>query len=1299
MDVKKIGKFLLVWICVITLLMPFGAEALAAIVPITSETETTYLETIAYREGGSESSGTVTSSSYDENSYSYEISGVNVLKIIQEDDYDYSDMIYCVNAMGSFPTSATNSFLYTNVADFTDETDEDIVEWKEEVGISDEDYDALVYLLNVIYLMKQNTSYKTEFIETAFADLLEEETTSNGYVTDTTAEDIMTYLTDDDIDVLQQWAIWYFTNGSNSENSYYNSLFAALGTISVKYVTYDQSTGSVGTETDELSGTRLEYAKILYSYLIDSAETAVENGYTAGDDVESVSYPSIDTSTTITSTVDGSYYKVGPFKVNSGTYTPDDYELSLTFNTESGTISESSVDYKICTSSGTEMDLDDWAFDTEYYIYVPVEDNTITSITLTSNYTSNGERNITFWTGEDETGTYNTLQPVVILTEDTEEVEEEITGKISEVSYDLALRKFVVSVDGEATSGREPTVTEESLQALADGTATTAEYLHSKSALTVSEGDTIIYEIRIYNEGDVDSVVSEVVDYLPDGLTLVSSSNSTINSKYNWTEGETSNGYTEVTTDYLKNTTIPAFDSDTLTLSYATLQIECEITGDLTSGSVLTNVAEIVEDDGSDIDSDTSSIDIDSLTSSFSGNTSNKSDLTDEDYYYEGLEDDDDFEKLVIDGDVFDLSLQKFISEVNGEELDREPEVDVSPLNEGETDATYTSTKTSVTVETGDIVTFTIRVYNEGDIDGYAEEITDYIPEGLGFLVNYQTNYDNYWAISEDVTSVKLSTITGGTDNLSEDDFVDIESLDDVEVVLGETKVTSAALSYSSTSDSNLISAFDGETLSYKDIQITCIVVTEDETTLKNIAAITAEKDSDGEDVTTDRGSEDIDSTPTDDIDPDTYTTGNEDDDDYDVVKTSGDDFDLALQKFITALNDEEITDREPVISADSDGNLVYSHTSESLSVGNGDYVTYTIRVYNEGDVDGYASEISDDIPDGLVFDPDNETNIEYGWVMYDSSGNETTDSSQAVTVKTTYLSKESSEDNLILAYDSEAGVSSTNPDYRDVKLVFIVDDSAVSSTTTTSERTLINTAEITENTDADGNDIYDVDSTPGNNDPDEDDIDTEQVYVKYFDLALEKTLSSAIVTVDGTSTQYYVDEDEETIRVEVNRNKVSSTTIKFIYYITVTNEGEIAGYATEITDYIPDGLYFDADDNPDWTLALDNVITTDALAKTLLEPGESATVQVILTWVQDSDNTGKFINIAEISDDWNEYGSDDIDSTPNNLVETEDDYDTAPVYVSISTGLGNATTYIGLTTIVLAILGTGIVLIKKYVI
>ena len=151
-------------------------------------------------------------------------------------------------------------------------------------------------------------------------------------------------------------------------------------------------------------------------------------------------------------------------------------------------------------------------------------------------------------------------------------------------------------------------------------------------------------------------------------------------------------------------------------------------------------------------------------------------------------------------------------------------------------------------------------------------------------------------------------------------------------------------------------------------------------------------------------------------------------------------------------------------------------------------------------------------------------------------------------------------------------------------------------------------------------------------------------------------------------------------------------------------NQGEIAGYATEITDYIPEGLEFVAEDNPIWTQVDDNKITTRALEGTLLQPGESATVEVIFTWKKSSDNLGLKTNIAEISEDYNDKGSEDIDSTPDN-VETEeydkqqeDDDDKALVILELQTG-GVVTSYMWLILTVLLIISGGILLIKKFVI
>ena len=98
-----------------------------------------------------------------------------------------------------------------------------------------------------------------------------------------------------------------------------------------------------------------------------------------------------------------------------------------------------------------------------------------------------------------------------------------------------------------------------------------------------------------------------------------------------------------------------------------------------------------------------------------------------------------------------------------------------------------------------------------------------------------------------------------------------------------------------------------------------------------------------------------------------------------------------------------------------------------------------------------------------------------------------------------------------------------------------------------------------------------------------------------------------------------------------------------------------------------------------------------------LLQPGETATVEVILTWNNGADNLALKTNTAEISEDDNEYDVPDKDSTPDNKKEGEDDIDIAKVILSISTG--SIKTYFALTIGLLVVIMGGVILIKKYVI
>ena len=245
------------------------------------------------------------------------------------------------------------------------------------------------------------------------------------------------------------------------------------------------------------------------------------------------------------------------------------------------------------------------------------------------------------------------------------------------------------------------------------------------------------------------------------------------------------------------------------------------------------------------------------------------------------------------------------------------------------------------------------------------------------------------------------------------------------------------------------------------------------------------------------------------------------------TIKLQNRQFDLALRKFITGVTTNvgneneaktEVTTRIPVFKVDEQGKYVYEHTKEPVLVANQNVVEYTIRVYNEGSIAGYAKEIKDDIPDGLEFLPDDELNKEYRWLMLDEEGNETDDVTKAKYITSDYLSKEQEKtegENLLKAFDKEAYDAGkiTEPDYREVKVAFKV------TMPNTSDEIIINQAQISDDSDEDGNEVTDKDSTPNEWIEGEDDQDIEKIKVQYFDLALRKWVTKAIVTENGKET------------------------------------------------------------------------------------------------------------------------------------------------------------------------------------
>lgn len=207
--------------------------------------------------------------------------------------------------------------------------------------------------------------------------------------------------------------------------------------------------------------------------------------------------------------------------------------------------------------------------------------------------------------------------------------------------------------------------------------------------------------------------------------------------------------------------------------------------------------------------------------------------------------------------------------------------------------------------------------------------------------------------------------------------------------------------------------------------------------------------------------------------------------------------------------------------------------------------------------------------------------------------------------------------------------------------------------------------------------------------------IDAGFIEAEIFDLKLEKYINKITVqNSDGTRVISY--NKEKLAKVEIDAKKIANSKVTIEYSIEVTNEGDVAGYANEIVDYLPSDLKFSNQSNSGWKQNTNGNLYTTALANQVILPGQTKTINLTLTKDMTQDNTGRILNKAEINKHYNERMLDDIDSTPGNKDEKEDDMSNADVIISIKTG--SIILYTTITIISIAILATGIYFIKKKV-
>lgn len=187
------------------------------------------------------------------------------------------------------------------------------------------------------------------------------------------------------------------------------------------------------------------------------------------------------------------------------------------------------------------------------------------------------------------------------------------------------------------------------------------------------------------------------------------------------------------------------------------------------------------------------------------------------------------------------------------------------------------------------------------------------------------------------------------------------------------------------------------------------------------------------------------------------------------------------------------------------------------------------------------------------------------------------------------------------------------------------------------------------------------------------------------FDLKIKKYVSKITVTNDSKTTTYNQKDNTTLAKAEIKAKNLSDSLVVVEYKIKVTNEGQVAGYARNIVDYMPKTLSFNSNLNSDWYISGENLYNT-SLANTKIEPGETKELTLILTKQMTDSNTGLVNNKAEITETSNELGA----------RNESNDKGSADVIISVSTG--TLVNYVATTVITLIILaGLAFFINKKY--
>ena len=405
----------------------------------------------------------------------YSFNNKNIFKIVKYNnasgtaEVGDNSSIYCIKAGPGFGSESYNNSI-VNYTQYFDMKNPSAIEspYREQLPTDMTTYNELVWVLDHLYIPAKTgaTSDEIALAKESKLNLLN----NAGVAEDSFLRDEVTYAKEieDILECIQQVAIWYFTN---PDGEYHNNSKDVLEmqvdgiSLSDKY-----HLDLVDNEIDQI-----------YSYLVNGAIEAVESGYTYEDSIVGTS-PINFIKDSATVTMDNSNYIVGPYRIEEKSNI--EYILNTEITNGTSPITNAKIldqNKQEITSGSSITEKINSTIGNDFYISIPISSNiSEVKLKVSAEYYNTTQ---TYWSVGEASLVNN--QPVVIITRDKQKYEAENVLPIKNPEFDLALRKFIVSINGVSPeASRVPQISDDTLADLKDGRITTAEKVHPKNPLT-----------------------------------------------------------------------------------------------------------------------------------------------------------------------------------------------------------------------------------------------------------------------------------------------------------------------------------------------------------------------------------------------------------------------------------------------------------------------------------------------------------------------------------------------------------------------------------------------------------------------------------------------------------------------------------------------------------------------------------------------------------------------------------------------------------------------------------------------